>query len=440
MNALGTLSASVILDAAGFIEGTEKTKHAAAAMATNVDRAVRDLENSVKGAMVGIAAAFAAGFGVKALSDAFDNLVRTRAELERMSATTGASVQGLSILSQAAKLAGVDIGTIEMAAIKMTKGLAGAQADTKDAGKALEYLGVSARDSYGQLRDPSDVMRDVAKSLGGIEDGANKTALATALWGKGGAAMLPVMRELAQNGDLVAKVTAEQAAQARAYEIALVRGQMAMSATKNIILGEMIPPATALVETFTKMMTASDGAAASMKALAGNGEIRTWADQIGYGLARAVDMAIAAKNAVLAIGSSFIVVGADVAYGASKMAGAVLGPFGILLEGVAKQWRDAQLEEANKRWGDLLESNTRKTRDLYVEQLKLNDLLSQGGGRQVRRPGLARGGARPARPIPHRRRWRRIEGRRLSRRVGSAADGDHAADRCHGSRDLSLPA
>lgn len=374
--ALGRLAASIVLDTAEFTVGAENAKRVAASTASSIDRSIKDLESSLKGTFGSIAAAFAAGFGINALKNAFEDLVTFRNKLEEVHVVTGATVESLSILGQGAKLAGTDIGTVEAALVKMTKGLSASNADTKDTARALEYLGVSGRDALGLLRDPGDVMLEVAKKLGGMADGANKTAIALALWGKAGAQMLPTMKELAENGDLVAKVTERQAQQAHEYELATTRLQLALGQSKRLILGEMVEPLTALIQVMTQAVTSTDSLGASVKALSADGSLKTWAEDGGYALAFLIDNGRLLKDTILAIASSVLVVGAEFTQFAVTVSTQFLGPIGIALRGWADQWRQAQVEEANRRWGELLESNTNKTRTLYEEQLKLNKLLA----------------------------------------------------------------
>jgi hypothetical protein len=58
MSSLGKLVAAVALDAAEFIVGADKAKYVAAQLATDVDKSLRGLENSVKGTMGSIAGAW----------------------------------------------------------------------------------------------------------------------------------------------------------------------------------------------------------------------------------------------------------------------------------------------------------------------------------------------------------------------------------------------
>ena len=370
MSALGKLVASIVLDTAEFTKGTDKAQYEAAKAAAAIDKQFSALEKNITATAKNIAVALAAGFTINALKDAFNNLVQFRGALEKMSVVTGASVESLSKIGQGAKLAGTDLGTVEQALVKLTKGLSASNADTKDTSRALAYLGVSARTASGQLKDPGEVMLDIAKKLGGMADGSNKTALALALFGKAGAQMLPTLKELGENGDLIAKVTAEQAFQAREYEKALVRLGIAQGNIGRKIMGEMIVPLTTLIEVFTENMTAADSLSASVNKLSNGGELQSWAEKSGYAIATLVDVARSATNTILAIGGSVNSVLADVHLIGKVMQSAQGGDVAGLKS--ALDYRNSALEEGNKRWATLLNMNVDKTREAYEKQLKIN--------------------------------------------------------------------
>ena len=63
----------------------------------------------------------------------------------------------------------------------------------KGVAAALKELGISSVDAAGKLRDPSDVMKDIADKLSAMPDGAKKTDLAFRLMTKSGGKMIPVL-------------------------------------------------------------------------------------------------------------------------------------------------------------------------------------------------------------------------------------------------------
>ena len=111
----------------------------------------------VQGAITAVVAAI----GAFTVADKVNELAKFRSELERISLVSGSTVENISVLGQAAKLSGTDMGTVEGALVKLTKGLSASNAETKDTALALQYLGVQGRDAAGKLRDPGVVMVEV---------------------------------------------------------------------------------------------------------------------------------------------------------------------------------------------------------------------------------------------------------------------------------------
>ena len=58
---------------------------------------------------------------------------------------------------------------------------------------AFKELGISVRDSNGNIRDTEEVYREVVDRFGRMQDGAQKTSIANRLLGQGFAAMIPVL-------------------------------------------------------------------------------------------------------------------------------------------------------------------------------------------------------------------------------------------------------
>ncbi|MEI8251265.1 MAG: hypothetical protein WCF98_08875 [Synechococcus sp. ELA057] len=58
---------------------------------------------------------------------------------------------------------------------------------------ALKELGISSIDAAGKLKDPGEVMKEIADKLAAMPDGARKTDLAFQLMSKSGGAMIPVL-------------------------------------------------------------------------------------------------------------------------------------------------------------------------------------------------------------------------------------------------------
>jgi hypothetical protein len=103
---------------------------------------------------------------------------------------TGVSVEQLSRFQQAAQKSGTDIDAVGAAMVKLGRNL---ETGNKGAVSALQELQVNATDATGKLRPLDQIMLDAADKLSKMEDGGKKAALATQLFGKAGADMIPLL-------------------------------------------------------------------------------------------------------------------------------------------------------------------------------------------------------------------------------------------------------
>lgn len=129
---------------------------------------------------------FAIAVGVEsvgALKELIAHTLETVAALQDFAEQTGASAVALSGFAPVATISGVAMEQISVGLTKLSKGLAGVDDETKGASQALAYLGIKAKDSGGNLRDPAEVMNEIALKLSDFEDGAGKTAIALELFG-----------------------------------------------------------------------------------------------------------------------------------------------------------------------------------------------------------------------------------------------------------------
>jgi len=105
----------------------------------------------------------------------------------------GLSYREFQELSFAAKLGGVSAESLASALGKLNQQLGSGNGGR--AAETLRRLGVSAKDANGQTRSSGDIMNDVAAAMSGIEDPAQRTAIATQLFGKSGAKLLTILQD-----------------------------------------------------------------------------------------------------------------------------------------------------------------------------------------------------------------------------------------------------
>lgn len=105
----------------------------------------------------------------------------------------GITVEALSGLSYAAQFAGEAHQVLNGALSTFNKNIDKAARGSEKQAQAFVDMGVALTDSAGNLKTTDQLLLDVADKFAGYEDGAQKAALAQELFGKSGAAMLPLL-------------------------------------------------------------------------------------------------------------------------------------------------------------------------------------------------------------------------------------------------------
>jgi len=200
--------------------------------------------DTVKNALGAIGVTLGAG----AMAQLYLDTVKATAALDDMAEQTGASVEELSKIQAVAKIGGHEFNGVTDAIGKMIKGLKGADEEGQAAGKALEFLGVKAKDANGRFRDGAVIMQEVARELAKYEDGGNKVALVQDLLSKSGARYLSLLKDMAEEGSIAARVTAEQAAEAEKFEKAMNRVSLAFEDARRSAISPYVSDMTNLLE------------------------------------------------------------------------------------------------------------------------------------------------------------------------------------------------
>lgn len=191
---------------------------------------------------------------------------------------TGATVEALTGLLAIGKFNNVGAEQLGGAMNKLASNLAGATEESKGAGKALETLGINFNQFKGMR--PEEQIKAVADAMAQFEDGSGKSAVAMALFGKQGAQLLPFFHDLAEAGDLQAKMTTEQAAAAANLDDNLVRLTTSGDAWKKELVAGMVPALDLGAQAMLDVMNGSGGIRAEVKRLVADGSIREWTKPI----------------------------------------------------------------------------------------------------------------------------------------------------------------
>ena len=285
-------------------------------MAANVARLRQDMDaakgvvgdamSSIKGyadiasrALIGVGVGLSVIGAGKFLASLVMDVAEAQAGLLKMSQVTGATVEGLSAIRGMAKLTGTDMESVGTAMVKLAKNVETGSAATE---KGLNAIGMSTKDLQGLKSD--EMYKKIADTLNQYEEGAKKTAVATELMGKAGAQQLPLMKALAENGDLVAKTTTEQAEQAEHLERNITRLSMAQQAWKKIVGAELVPVLDSVVSVLIKMQTESNGTLDAAKKYSADGSIKSWAQSAAIAVAYVIDFLLGLKAVFVVVGSA----------------------------------------------------------------------------------------------------------------------------------------
>jgi len=213
------------------------------------------LENSYA-RLTQLAAGFGVALSVGALKSYIDGVIDATARLDDLAEQSGATVEALSKINQVAKIGGHDIGAASDAIATLAKRLNGVDDESKGAAQALADIGLSIDDV--RKGDPGEVFIDIARRMGEYGNSLGKTQRAQELYGKGAAVLLPFMNDIAEAGELVANVTAEQASAAERYQKSVNRLAMETEKLGKSITKSLLPVMQDVVDFLTDLKKGSD--------------------------------------------------------------------------------------------------------------------------------------------------------------------------------------
>lgn len=277
------------------ITAEDKASAALKAISTNFD-AITAGAAKVAGAFTALTGLSFAGVsaGVVAM---VRNTADAQDEMGKMAQKAGMGIEALSGLSYAAKLAGADTETLVTSSKALSTNILDA-ARAADQGKTMfGALGISVRDSAGGLRATDQIMLDVAERFAGMEDGANKSALAVKLFGRSGLEMIPFLNQgkdgiaaLTAEAERMGLVMSEDAAKAsEQFNDNIERLSAGAEGIRRSIGNAALPMLNELVQQMTDASTEANSLGGSLRSMTSQANIEDWAEKGAYALAFVVD-------------------------------------------------------------------------------------------------------------------------------------------------------
>jgi hypothetical protein len=172
----------LLIDLSTNVARLQQDMHQAAGIVRRASDQMGTALSFVKGLIGGLTAGLTAGafaLFVKGTANAAD-------ELGKLSQKVGVSVESLSALKYAGKLADVSMDSLSTGVKQLNKSI-----DEGD--KAFARMGISLTDANGKAKTTEQVLGEVAEKFAGMEDGAGKTRIAMDLFGKAGADLIPLL-------------------------------------------------------------------------------------------------------------------------------------------------------------------------------------------------------------------------------------------------------
>lgn len=228
---------------------------AAKGLVGNAMKGMEDAANVAKKALGLVGVALSAGAFASWIKGAID----AADEAFNLSQKLGIASKDLAGLQLAFQLAGVGSEAMEKGLVKLSVQIASNS-------KALQGLGIETKNADGSLRSTTAVLKDVADRFASTDDGARKTALAIQLFGKQGAAMIPLLNEgsaALEEMDKMAQalgltIDDKTAKAADQFNDTLDLLKMSVSGVARQAVAELMPSLTNMAAGFLKAMTEGD--------------------------------------------------------------------------------------------------------------------------------------------------------------------------------------
>ena len=277
---VGSLRVDLSAGHAQFKADMGKAHDAVKSNATKMSRAMGKVKKSFTQAATALNRY--AGFAIVAAAAAAAVFIKKQIDLAdkmgKLAQATGTTSEYLSSMALVASQGGTTLEAVAKGVKKLSQNMDDVRRGTGEAREAFEDLNLKVIDSAGVLRKSDQVMLDIADRFKGMEDGAEKTAYAMAIFGRAGGELIPLLNGGREGIEKLQKKAEEMGlviSTKTALEAAYLNDQLdimmksAQGAGRGIAL-DLIPW---LNETLAVMKLAKDDAGTLMAAWVGLGAV-----------------------------------------------------------------------------------------------------------------------------------------------------------------------
>ncbi len=225
-----------------------------------------DLITGAIGKLRGVLGALGIATSIAGIVALGKNAIDSAEDIGKFSRLAGASVEDISALAFAAKLAGVEQDTLRTALVNTAKSVGelnrgvGAQVDVFD------RLGFTAKDFAG--KDTAQAIDLISSRLAKLPDGWQKTEIARAIFGRGLAELSPLLDKLSTKGlagireeaqAAGAVIGGESVEQAKKFNESLRSLEASSASLVRQFVGELLPSLNNIAEVMLKAKSGGSG-------------------------------------------------------------------------------------------------------------------------------------------------------------------------------------
>jgi hypothetical protein len=269
------------------------------------------------GVIGGVLGAVGASLSIAAFTGWIKGAIDATDAASDLSQRIGVAVEDLAGLELAFQMGGMEASALEGAMTKLSKQIV-------DNGDAFAKLGISSKNLDGSFKSNKDMLYELADEFASMEEGVQKVALAQEVFGKSGAAMLPLLnggseglREMdAMARQLGLSLSEEAVEQAGSFNDTLDLLMLGTQGVARGVAAELLPTLSNLAGQFLTTMTAGDG-------------LKKTADFLSSGLKLLYSVGVGIVEVFSTVGK---VIGGLAAYITNSLAGSV-EQLSLLLKG-----------------------------------------------------------------------------------------------------------
>ena len=208
-------------------------------------------------------------------------------EIDKESQKLGISAENYQKLDYAMQMNGASIDDVSKGVKTITTELGKMEKGEKGAGKSFKDLGVSLKDSNGNIKNSEQVLLETINALSKMENENKRNALAQEIFGKSSAELKPLLnsgaegiQELMQEAEKYGIVMSNEAVKSSAeFNDSLTRLTKTAEGLKNQLGASLMPSITAIMDGLSMALIGDEGATAKIEE-----GVNSLADSINQGL------------------------------------------------------------------------------------------------------------------------------------------------------------